>query len=148
MLLLIDTCRNILGVIQEDIRSHEVRICYEAFGKSLVKCGLGLELMHTGEVSVRSVALEDPGQVSVIQILGLDVDVHILEIGIYAAGDIHRDGVDDVPVQSLRILRYRDGMHVRDEEESLIVLLIVYYLADAACIVSDRKCAAGLKPCQ
>ena len=71
--------------------------------------------------------------------------MHILEIGIDAAGNIHRDGVDDVPVQSLRILRYRDGVHVRDEEECLVVLLIIYYLADAACIVSDRKCAAGLK---
>ena len=77
---------------------------------------------------MRCVAFEDPGQICVIEILRLNVDVHVRKVGIDAACDVHCDGVDDVPVESIRILGNRDGMHVRDEEECLIVLLIVYDL--------------------
>ena len=95
--------------------------------------------MHSCKVAVRCVAFEDPGQISVIKILRLNVDVHVGKIRIDAASDIHCDSVDDVPVQSLRILGYCDCMHIRDEEQCLIVFLIVYDLRDSARIISDRK---------
>ena len=75
----------------------------------------------------------------VIEILRLNVDVHVLKVGIDAACDVHCDGVDDVPVKSIGILWNRDSVHVRDEEECLIVFLIVNDLGDSACVISDRK---------
>ena len=38
VLLLVDTCRNVLRIVEKDISSHKVRICYEAFCESFVKC--------------------------------------------------------------------------------------------------------------
>lgn len=82
-----------------------------------------------------------------VEVLGLDVDMHIGKVRVDTAGDIHCDGIDDIAVESIRILGDRDGVHIRDEQESLVLVLVVYDLADAAAVVTYGECARRLKSC-
>ena len=71
--------------------------------------------------------------------------MHVGKIGVDAAGNVHCDSVDDVPVKGFGILGNGDGVHVGNEEERLIIVLVVDDLAYAARIISYRKSAAGLQ---
>ena len=62
MLLLVVSYGNDIRIIEQNIRSHEYRICEESGSYGFLTLRLGLELSHAVEFSGVGCAVQDPSE--------------------------------------------------------------------------------------
>ena len=90
MLLLVLAHRDIVGLIEQDIRRHQRRIGEEtAVDVLAVLGGLVLKLRHARELAELRVAAQNPAQFRVRGHVGLDE--HDVLLGIQTAGNVLRE---------------------------------------------------------
>jgi hypothetical protein len=130
-----------LRVVEQDVRGHERRIGEQAQGHVLLLRRLVLELGHPARLPHRGRALEDPRQLRMGRHLRLDEDRRLLRID---AGRDELGGRAQRPLPQIgRILFGGDRVHVRDEVEGVVRLLVCHELLQGSDVVSEVKRIGG-----
>ena len=143
MLLLILAHRDIVGLIEQDIRRHQRRIGEEtAVDVLAVLGGLVLKLRHARELAEHRIAVQDPAELGVLRHVGLDEQRVLL--GVQAAGDVLRQLLEASSSEVHRNLPHGDGVHVHDAVQAVILVLQRDPVFDCAHIRAQRQIAARL----
>ena len=121
MLHLIDTHRNHIRLIKQDICRHQYRIGKKTCVDIVRMLGrLVLELGHTAQLTHVGVAVQNPCQLCMGRYMGLIIDAVLLRI------DTRRDEqgqkLSRVLPKLRRILTDGDGVHVRYTVKALVFI--------------------------
>ena len=143
VLLLVLADRHVGRAIDQNVGRHQRRIGIKPDRRVLaILAGLLLELGHAVEPAEPRDAVEHPGELGMLGDLAL-VEHDVL-LGIDAAGD---EGGGDLARrlrQLGRILPHRDGVHVDDAIDAVVLLLQRNELHDRAEVVAEVQIAARL----
>ena len=121
MLHLINTDRNHIRLIQQNISSHQYWICKETCVDIVCMfCRLIFKLRHTVQLSHIGKAVQDPCQLCVTGYMGLVIQTVLLRVNTCRNID-HQQCPSTFP-KSCRILSDRDGMHIHHTVEALILV--------------------------
>ena len=143
MLLLILAHRDIVGLIEQDIRRHQRRIGEEtAVDVLAVLGGLVLKLRHARELAEHRIAVQDPAELSVLRHVGLDEQRVLL--GVQAAGDVLRQLLERAAAQRRRVLTHGDRVHIGHEVVVVKFLVALRPVLDRAEVGPEGQIAAGL----
>ena len=139
MLLLVVADRHDVGLVEQDVGSHEHRVGEEPDrrGVGAVALRLVLELRHAPGLAETGDRREDPGQLGV----GGHVRLHVQRRlrGLDAGGDVLRRGATRLLAQVLGILGDGDRVQVDDREERVVSLLQVSPLEERPDVVADLE---------
>ena len=119
MLALIVADRDLLGVVQQDVRRHQ-RGIREKPGQHVFIALFGrfvLELGHTGEFAVANRALHDPRQLGVLRYVTLHK--HARPLGIEASGKKEHGRFSGLGPERRRIASNGEGMQVDHSVETV-----------------------------
>ena len=143
MLTLVLTHGDTVGAVEEDVSCHQGRVgeqaCVHVVG---VGSGLVLELGHPAQFAVHGVAVQDPGQLSVLGHMGLNEDDALL--GVQTTGDKLGEEFHALAAQVSRVLADGDGVHVGHAVQGVVVILKSDPVAHSAQVVAQGDLAAGL----
>ena len=143
MLLLVLSHRDIIRLIEQDIRSHQHRIGKQAgVDVVLMLCGFVLELGHPGQLPEHGVAVQDPGKLRMLRNVGLQEKNVLLRV--QAAGNVLCQLVDGTLSEIRRRLTHRDGVHIRHEVIALKLIRAVRPVLDGAEVIPEVQVSAGL----
>ena len=121
VLLLVVANGNQVGLVQQDIRSHQCRIGKQTAVDILGMLGrLVLELSHTAQLAEHGIAVQNPAQLSVLVNVGLDEEGVLLRV--QAAGDVLGQLLQSAAAQVGRVLTDGDGVQVRHKVEAVIFI--------------------------
>ena len=140
MLLLVDTDRDLVGLVKQDIRRHQDRVIEQA-DVDVVRmlCRFILKLGHTAHLAEHRVAVEHPCQLCVRRDMALDEQDRFL--GVNAAGDILRKKLERIAPQARRVLPDRDRVHVNDAVNAIVFVLKGAKVLDRTEVVAQRQMA-------
>ena len=112
MLLLILPHRDIIRLVEENIRRHKSGIGKKAaVDVILIFGGLILELGHTAELTEHGVAVENPAQLGMLVNMGLNEEGILFRI--QATGDVLGQLLQCPPAQCRRVLTDSNRVHIR-----------------------------------
>ena len=143
VLLLVVAHRHQVGLVQQDIGGHQGGVSKQAAVDVLsVLGGLILELGHAAQLAEHGVAVQDPAQLRVLVDVALDEQGVLL--GVQAAGDILGQLFQGPAAQVGRGLADGDGVHIRHEVETVIIIRTGAPVLDGAQVVAQVQIAGGL----
>ena len=143
MLLLIRADRHKIGLIQQDVGSHQHGVGEEASVDVVgMLRALILELRHTAELTHIGVTIQNPGQLRVGTDMALAVKNAFLRIN--AAGQIQRCQFQTAAAQIRRVLPDGDGMLIHHAVKAIVGILQFCKAAQRTDIIAQGQRAAGL----
>lgn len=142
VLALVLADRDLVGLVEQDVRDLEDRVGEEADGGAVgaLLGGLVLELGHAGGLAEAGEAVHDPAELGVLGDVALDEQGAVL--GVETGGEQLGRGEPGVGTQLGGVLRDRDRVQVDDHVEGVVGLLEGDPLADGAEVVAEveRAC--------
>lgn len=121
VLLLVLSHRHIVGLIEENVRSHERGISEEATVDIVRILGrLILKLGHTRQFTKHGIAVEHPAQLGMLVDVGLDEQGVLLRV--QTTGNILGQLLQRAPTQVGGVLTHGDGVQVCHEIVTIIFL--------------------------
>jgi hypothetical protein len=145
MLLLVFPHGHPIGVVEENVGSHQHRVIEQPGGdiRPLLHRFL-LELNHPLQPVERRDAVQQPAELAVGWYVALHKDRGAL--GIDAAGQIQGRRGEGVLRQPRRIVGHGDGMQIHDAEERVMAVLQLHPVADRPQPVAQVQGSGGLNP--
>lgn len=123
MLPLVFAHRNAVRLVQEDVGSLEDGVGEQADARvvrALLLC-LVLELRHPAGLAHTGDAVQHPGELGVFGNLRLDKEGAFLHV--HSPGDVLGSGDAGAVRKLCGVLRDRDGVEVRNEEDGVVLIL-------------------------
>ena len=138
MLFLIFANRNLVGLIQQNVRRHQHRIVKQT-GVNVFRIARGFvfELGHTAQFTEIGVAVQRPAQLRVLRHVRLNEDGAFLRVD--TACQVKRQSIQRRFTQFLRILTRGDGMQIYDAVDAVIIILHAHPLTQRTHIVANGQ---------
>ncbi len=144
MLALVLPHRDLVRLVQQDVRGHEDGVGEQPDGRVLgaLLGGLVLELCHSARFTVAGDAHEDPRQLVVLRHVRLHKEGGLFWVD--AQGQQLRHAREGALTQLLGVVsRHGDGVLIGDEVEGVIRLLQLNELLDCSQVVAEVVTIAG-----
>ena len=143
MLLLILADRDIVRLVEQDIRRHERWIGEEAAVDVIgVLRALVLELGHAAQFAEHRIAVEDPAELRVLVNMALDEQGVLLRVK--AAGDVLRKLRDRAAAQLCGVLTHGKAVQVGHEIIAVKLVSELRPVLDRAEVVAEVQVTGGL----
>ena len=143
MLALILADRNIVGLIQQDIRRHEAGIGEQAAVYIIgVLCAFILKLRHAAQLAEHGVAIEYPAKLRMLVNMALQEQDVLLRV--YAAGNVLGKLLEAAAAQQLGILAHGERVQIGHEIITVKFLGSCAPVLHRAQVIAEVQIARGL----